>query len=109
MATLKDLKSLRQGLPSSSAHINNLQIILSALSSYSPPHLSQAALISIHSFFLPTLLEIPSISSLSKKPGSATVDSIMEFLKQDKEGRFNSSVDHKFLQSIVSDLQKLLI
>ncbi|KAK8944837.1 hypothetical protein KSP39_PZI007830 [Platanthera zijinensis] len=138
MVSLKDLKTLCQELLFSNAHINNLPIILSALSPSSPPDIAQEALISLHSFFLPLLPEIPS-SSLYKQPRSeedpeafylswlhtkfhefvnllieivishisvepikhAAVDSIMEFVKQDKEGRFNSAIYHKFLQSIV--------
>ncbi|KAK8945523.1 hypothetical protein KSP40_PGU006792 [Platanthera guangdongensis] len=137
MVSLKDLKTLCQELLFSNAHINNLPIILSALSPSSPPDIAQEALISLHSFFLPLLPEIPS-SSLSKQPRAeedpeafylswlhtkfhefvnllieivishtsvelikhAAVDSIMEFVKQDKEERFNSAIYHKFLQSI---------
>lgn len=138
MVSLKKLKTLGQELLSSTAHINNLPIILSAFSPSSPTDIAQEALICLHSFFLPILPDIPS-SSLSKQPGTkedpdafyrswlrtkfdefvnlligvvishtsvesikhAAVDSIMEFVKQDKEGRFNSAVYHKFLQSIV--------
>ncbi|XP_028550319.1 nucleolar complex protein 4 homolog isoform X2 [Dendrobium catenatum] len=138
--TVEDLKFLGLQLLSSRAHINNLPILLSVLSPTSSANLVLESLISLQSFFLPLLPEVPSASSLSKKTGAeedpdafysswlrarfdelvnslieiavsytsveaikdVALDAIMDFVKQEKEGRFNSSIYYRLLKSIVS-------
>lgn len=60
--TLKELKTLGSQLLSSRAHINNLPTLLSVLSPSSPLKFSLEALISLQSFFVPLVNEIPSKS-----------------------------------------------
>lgn len=58
--TLEHLKTLGHQLLSSRAHINNLPALLSVLSSPSSPlNLSLEALISLQSFFVPLVPDIP--------------------------------------------------
>ncbi|XP_020597782.1 nucleolar complex protein 4 homolog [Phalaenopsis equestris] len=138
--TVEDLKILGLQLLSSRAHVNNLPILLSVLSPRSPADLLLESLISLQSFFLPLLPELPSTSFISKQTGSeedldaiysswlrvsfdtlvntlieiavsytsveaikdVALDAIMDFVKQGKDGRFNSAIYHKLLKSIVS-------
>ncbi|XP_020260143.1 nucleolar complex protein 4 homolog isoform X2 [Asparagus officinalis] len=58
--TLKEVKTLGSQLLSSRAHINNLPTLLSVLSPSSPLKFSLEALISLQSFFVPLVNEIPS-------------------------------------------------
>lgn len=64
--TLEDLKTLGHQLLSSRAHINNLPIILSFLTPSSSVDLALESLISLQSFFVPLLPEIPSSSAISR-------------------------------------------
>ncbi|KAI8533278.1 hypothetical protein RHMOL_Rhmol11G0285300 [Rhododendron molle] len=63
--SLSDLKTLGHQLLSSRAHINNLPILLTFVSSSSssPPHYALEALLSLQSFFIPLLPQLPSSSS----------------------------------------------
>ncbi|XP_073001994.1 protein NUCLEOLAR COMPLEX ASSOCIATED 4 [Typha latifolia] len=73
--TLDDLKTLGAELLSSRAHINNLPILLSFLYPSSPLDLALESLISIQSFFVPLLPEMPpSSSSSSAASGDADED-----------------------------------
>ncbi|KAF7126695.1 hypothetical protein RHSIM_Rhsim11G0198100 [Rhododendron simsii] len=63
--SMSDLKTLGHQLLSSRAHINNLPILLTFVSSSSssPPHYALEALLSLQSFFIPLLPQLPSSSS----------------------------------------------
>lgn len=63
--TLKELKNLGRELLSSRAHINNLPLLLSFISSSSPPQYVLESLLSLQSFFTPLLPLLPL--SLSKR------------------------------------------
>ncbi|KAG5526914.1 hypothetical protein RHGRI_032986 [Rhododendron griersonianum] len=65
--SMSDLKTLGHQLLSSRAHINNLPILLTFVSSSSssPPHYALEALLSLQSFFIPLLPQLPSSSSSS--------------------------------------------
>lgn len=61
--TLSDVKTLGRQLLSSRAHINNLPLLLSFVSSTSPPQYVLESLLSLQSFFLTLLPDLPSSSS----------------------------------------------
>ncbi|XP_077219879.1 CCAAT-binding factor isoform X2 [Tasmannia lanceolata] len=63
--TLKDLKTLGQQLLSSRSHINNLPLLLSFISPSSPPQHALESLLSLQSFFIPVLPDLPPSSSKS--------------------------------------------
>nr|CAD1818780.1 unnamed protein product [Ananas comosus var. bracteatus] len=63
--TLDGLKTLAHELLSSLAHVNNLPRLLSFLSPSSPLEFALESLISVQSFFVPLLPEIPAASSSS--------------------------------------------
>ncbi|KAK7300691.1 hypothetical protein RJT34_11539 [Clitoria ternatea] len=63
-----ELKTLGNQLLSSASHINNLPLLLSFVSSSSPPHHVLESLLSLHSFFLPLLPQLPSSASSSAAP-----------------------------------------
>nr|XP_010918362.1 nucleolar complex protein 4 homolog B isoform X2 [Elaeis guineensis] len=144
--SLEDLKTLGHQLLSSRAHINNLPILLSFLVPSSSLDLALESLISLQSFFVPLLPEIPSASAISRSKAVASgtvgedkdtesvfrawlrarfdefvnslieiavsnqsadvlrdvaLDAIMDFVKLGKEGKFQSAIYHRFLNSIV--------
>lgn len=61
--TLKDVKTLGNQLLSSRTHLNNLPTLLSVLSPSSPLKFSLEVVISLESFFVPLVPEIPSKTS----------------------------------------------
>ncbi|XP_054786804.1 protein NUCLEOLAR COMPLEX ASSOCIATED 4 [Prosopis cineraria] len=61
--SLSDVKTLGLQLLSSRAHINNLPLLLSFVSPSSPPKYVLESLLSLQSFFLPLLPDLPSSSS----------------------------------------------
>ncbi|XP_043712977.1 protein NUCLEOLAR COMPLEX ASSOCIATED 4 isoform X2 [Telopea speciosissima] len=61
--SLKELKTLGNQLLSSRAHINNLPLLLSFVSLSSSPRHALESIISLQSFFIPVLPELPSSSS----------------------------------------------
>ncbi|KAG6519481.1 protein NUCLEOLAR COMPLEX ASSOCIATED 4-like [Zingiber officinale] len=65
--SLDDVKALGHQLLSSRAHINNLPVLISFLSPAAPLDLAIESLVSLQSFFLPLLREIPSSSSVLRK------------------------------------------
>ncbi|KAL2512577.1 CCAAT-binding factor [Abeliophyllum distichum] len=71
--SLSDLKTLGQQLLSSRAHVNNLPILLSFISTASPPHYALESLLSLQSFFTPLLPELPS-SAFSKTSNDSNPD-----------------------------------
>ncbi|KAL6497948.1 hypothetical protein OROHE_026794 [Orobanche hederae] len=60
---LSDLKTLGQQLLTSRAHINNLPVILTFISPNSPPQYALESILSLQSFFVPLVPELPSSSS----------------------------------------------
>ncbi|CAK9177931.1 unnamed protein product [Ilex paraguariensis] len=72
--TLSDLKTLGHQLLSSRAHINNLPLLLTFINPSSPPQYVLSSLLSLQSFFIPLLPNLPpssskpSISSVQKDP-----------------------------------------
>ncbi|KAG1355297.1 putative nucleolar complex protein 4 [Cocos nucifera] len=145
--TLEDLKTLGHQLLSSRVHINNLPILLSFLTPSSSLDLALESLISLQSFFVPLLAEIPSSAAISRSKAVASgnvgedkdtesvfrawlrarfdefvnslieiavsnqsadalrdvaLDAVMDFVKLGKEGKFQSAIYHRFLNSIVS-------
>lgn len=92
--TLEDLKTLGHQLLSSRAHINNAPILLSYLSPSSPiPHALES-LLSLQSFFIPLLSDLP--------PSSEPLD------KYDPESVYRSWLRSKFDQFINSLIEILL-
>ncbi|CAI9756434.1 unnamed protein product [Fraxinus pennsylvanica] len=71
--SLSVLKTLGQQLLSSRAHVNNLPILLSFISPSSPPHYALESLLSLQSFFIPLLPELPS-SAFSTKSNVSNPD-----------------------------------
>ncbi|KAI8555135.1 hypothetical protein RHMOL_Rhmol05G0150900 [Rhododendron molle] len=73
--SMSDLKTLGHQLLSSRAHINNLPILLTFVSSSSssPPYYSLEALLSLHSFFIPLLPQLPSSSPPPPLPKPNTI------------------------------------
>ncbi|KAK6923527.1 hypothetical protein RJ641_011831 [Dillenia turbinata] len=69
--SLKELKTLGHQLPSSREHINNLPLLLSFISSSSPPQQALESLLSLCSFFTPLL---PKITSFTKRSLSSSKD-----------------------------------
>ncbi|KAG6522417.1 hypothetical protein ZIOFF_019557 [Zingiber officinale] len=65
--SLDNVKALGHQLLSSRAHINNLPVLISLLSPAAPLDLAIESLVSLQSFFLPLLREIPSSSSVLRK------------------------------------------
>ncbi|KAF5185460.1 Ccaat-binding factor [Thalictrum thalictroides] len=73
---LKDLKTLGNQLLSSRTHINNLPLLITFISPSSSPQFALESLLSLQSFFIPVLSELPSSKSqinfeekeLSKNP-----------------------------------------
>ncbi|KAK7321498.1 hypothetical protein VNO77_32210 [Canavalia gladiata] len=63
-----ELKTLGNQLLSSASHINNLPLLLSFVSPSSPPHHVLESLLSLHSFFLPLLPQLPSSASSTAAP-----------------------------------------
>ncbi|KAF7816456.1 nucleolar complex protein 4-like protein [Senna tora] len=61
--SLSDVKTLGRQLLSSRAHINNLPLLLSFVSPTSPPQYVLESLLSLQSFFLTLLPDLPSSSS----------------------------------------------
>ena len=57
--TLSDLKTLGHQLLSSRSHINNLPLLLTHVNSTSPPQYVLESLLSLQSFFLPLLPDLP--------------------------------------------------
>ncbi|GMI83787.1 EMBRYO DEFECTIVE 2762, NucleOlar Complex associated 4 [Hibiscus trionum] len=73
---LKELKTLGQQLLSSRAHINNLSILLTFISPSSPPQHVLESLLSLQSFFITVLPDLPP--SHSSKKRSRLDDSAVE-------------------------------
>ncbi|KAK6923651.1 CCAAT-binding factor [Dillenia turbinata] len=69
--TLKELKTLGHQLLSSREHINNLPLLLSFISSSSPPQHALESLLSLSSFFTPLL---PQVCSSAKYSLSSSKD-----------------------------------
>ncbi|KAL3850885.1 hypothetical protein ACJIZ3_012767 [Penstemon smallii] len=69
------LKTLGQQLLNSRGHINNLPILLSFITPNTPPHYALESLLSLQSFFIPLLPQLPSSTPHSKQsnPGPETV------------------------------------
>jgi U3 small nucleolar RNA-associated protein 19 len=57
--SVAELKTLGKELLSSASHINNLPILLTYVSPSSPPQLVLESLLSLHSYFLPLLPQLP--------------------------------------------------
>ncbi|XP_038972452.1 LOW QUALITY PROTEIN: glutamate receptor 3.1-like [Phoenix dactylifera] len=91
--TLEDLKTLGHQLLSSRAHINNLPILLSFLTTSSSLDFSLESLISLQSFFVPLLPEIPSSSAISR---SKTVASGGVGEDKDTESVFRTWLRERF-------------
>lgn len=73
-SSLEDVKTLGHQLLSSRAHINNLPVLLSFLSPSHPLDIAIESLVSLQSFFLPLLREIPSSSVLRKRSEARSFD-----------------------------------
>ncbi|EEF31250.1 nucleolar complex protein, putative [Ricinus communis] len=71
--TLKEVKTLGIQLLSSTAHVNNLPLLLTFISSNYPPQYVVESLLSLQSFFTPLLPSLPASSS-SKKSKKTTTD-----------------------------------
>ncbi|KAL5984278.1 hypothetical protein ACLOJK_018382 [Asimina triloba] len=71
--TLQELKDLGMQLLSSRSYINNAPILLSFISPSSPPPHALESLMSLQSFFIPLLPDLPPSSS-SKSPLSSDKD-----------------------------------
>ncbi|KAK4491497.1 hypothetical protein RD792_002247 [Penstemon davidsonii] len=65
--SLSELKTLGQELLKSRGHINNLPILLSFITPNTPPHYALESLLSLQSFFIPLLPQLPSSTSHSKQ------------------------------------------
>ncbi|GMI88378.1 EMBRYO DEFECTIVE 2762, NucleOlar Complex associated 4 [Hibiscus trionum] len=65
---LKELKTLGQQLLSSRVHINNLPILLTFISPWSPPQHVLESLLSLQSFFTTVLPDLPPSQSSKKRP-----------------------------------------
>ncbi|KAL5562325.1 hypothetical protein UlMin_032072 [Ulmus minor] len=72
--TLSHLKTLGHDLLSSRAHINNLPVLLSYVSSTSPPQYVLESLLSLQSFFTPVLPDLPPSSSKPSAPNNSQDD-----------------------------------
>ncbi|XP_010266227.1 PREDICTED: nucleolar complex protein 4 homolog isoform X2 [Nelumbo nucifera] len=95
--SLEELKTLGHQLLSSRAHINNLPLLLSVISSSSRPQNVLEALLSVQSFFIPVLPELPpSAKSL--------IDGNVEESKKDPELIYRTWLRSKF-----DEFVKLLI
>ncbi|KAI9194209.1 hypothetical protein LWI28_003973 [Acer negundo] len=64
--SLKELKTLGQQLLSSRAHVNNLPLLITFVSPTSPPQHLLESLLSLQSFFIPVLPQLPPASSSKK-------------------------------------------
>ncbi|KAI3942753.1 hypothetical protein MKW92_026673 [Papaver armeniacum] len=141
--SIEKVQKLGQELLTSRAHINNIPILLTFISPTSSPEYVFESIISLQSFFIPVLSDLPpsssSKSTLNTKKSSVVdrdleyknmlrlwfdefvnsliavavsedstddlkdvaLDSIMEFVKRGKGGKFDSSLYNRFLKSVV--------
>ncbi|KAK2376926.1 protein NUCLEOLAR COMPLEX ASSOCIATED [Trifolium repens] len=67
--SVAELKTLGKELLSSASHINNLPILLTYVSPSSPPQLVLESLLSIHSYFLPLLPQLPPSTATASDEG----------------------------------------
>ncbi|KAI5434527.1 protein NUCLEOLAR COMPLEX ASSOCIATED 4 [Lathyrus oleraceus] len=74
-----ELKTLGNELLSSASNINNLPLLLTFVSPSSPPQHVLESLLSLHSFFLPLLPQLPS-SSATANPSSDAAGDQSEFI-----------------------------
>jgi len=63
--SITEIKILGHELLSSASHINNLPLLLTFISPSSPPHHILESILSLHSFFLPLLPQLPSATATS--------------------------------------------
>ncbi|XP_058754719.1 protein NUCLEOLAR COMPLEX ASSOCIATED 4-like [Vicia villosa] len=69
-----ELKTLGEKLLSSASNINNLPLLLTFVSPSSPPQHVLESLLSLHSFFLPLLPQLPSSSATANVSSSDNAD-----------------------------------
>jgi U3 small nucleolar RNA-associated protein 19 len=67
--SVAELKTLGKELLSSASHINNLPILLTYVSPSSPPQLVLESLLSLHSYFLPLLPQLPPSTATASDEG----------------------------------------
>ncbi|KAH7836089.1 hypothetical protein Vadar_032605 [Vaccinium darrowii] len=94
--SLSDLKTLGNLLLSSRAHINNLPILLTFVSSSSSPHYALEALLSLQSFFLPLLPQLPSSTTTTTSTSQAQHDPdfiYLTWLRSKFDDLVNSLID----------------
>ncbi|XP_060176265.1 protein NUCLEOLAR COMPLEX ASSOCIATED 4 isoform X2 [Lycium barbarum] len=97
--SLSDLKALGHQLLSSRAHVNNLPLLLSFITTSTRPQYALESLLSLQSFFTPLLPELPS-SSLSS--------SLSSELQGDPEFIYRTWVRSKF-DEFVQSLMEIAI
>ncbi|XP_028792765.1 nucleolar complex protein 4 homolog isoform X1 [Neltuma alba] len=94
---LSDVKTLGLQLLSTRAHINNLPLLLSFISPTSPPNYVVESLLSLQSFFLPLLPDLPSSSSSPLDISSHDPQLIYRVWIRSKFDDFIKSLVHVFV------------
>ncbi|KAG8473415.1 hypothetical protein CXB51_035615 [Gossypium anomalum] len=99
---LKELKTLGQQLLSSRAHINNLPLLLGFISPSSPPPHVLESLLSLQSFFITVLADLPPSQSSKKRPR------IDDSAKQDPEFIYRTWLRSKFDEFVTLLIEVLI-
>ncbi|KAJ8769949.1 hypothetical protein K2173_009031 [Erythroxylum novogranatense] len=103
---LKEVKALGQELLSSTAHINNLPVLLSFISPQLPPQHALESILSLQSFFTPLLPDLPPSSTASFK--SISIKNAQSNSHSDAQLIYSTWLRSKF-DEFVSSLTQLLL